>query len=263
MRSSKSGNRRAREALLEGIGVPERLDSFTPDAFQQQAIDSLSEKKDTLVIAPTGAGKTFIAIEGIRHILERGERAIYTAPLKALSNTKFVEFQRTFEPSHKVGLMTGDRKIETHSDIVVATTEIYRNDLYNYGESYSLVVLDELHYMADPQRGPVWEESIILAPNSATLLMLSASVSNADEIAAWIEEIRGKAVTVIIETERPVELRLGFLHPEQGVLPLADEKGEVFEEVEKFYRESTRQPPGYGRFVGRRGKGSGKSRRRR
>ena len=241
MGASKSSNRLAREALLKGIGVPEPVDSFVPDSFQQQAINSLAEERDTLVIAPTGAGKTFIAVEGIRLVLERGQRAIYTAPLKALSNTKFVEFQETFAPAHRVGLLTGDRKIETDSDIVVATTEIYRNDLYNYGESYSLVVLDELHYMADPQRGPVWEESIILAPNSATLLMLSASVSNAAEIAAWIEEIRGRPVTVIIEKQRPVELRLGFLHPELGVLPLADEKGEVFPGVEKFYSESTKR----------------------
>lgn len=252
--------REARKTLLKGIGVPEPT-AFSADPFQLRAIESLSQEKDTLVIAPTGTGKTYIAIEGIRQFIGQGKRAIYTAPLKALSNTKYTEFKRLFEPEYRVGLLTGDRKIDADGDLIVATTEVYRNDLYSYSESYSLVVLDELHYLADPQRGPVWEESIILSPRSATLLMLSASISNAHEIAKWIEHVRGDVVNVIIEQQRPVELRLSFLHPEYGVIPLEDKKERVFPEVAEFYSQGSKGKLTYPRkgrrFSSRRGRKRG------
>lgn len=227
-----------RDKLLSGIGVPGAVE-FKPDEFQLRAIASLREGSDTLVIAPTGAGKTYIAIEAIRYVIGNRKRAVYTAPLKALSNAKYADMKKLFEPEYRVGLLTGDRKIEGDADIVIATTEIYRNELYGYSESYALVVLDELHYLADPQRGPVWEESIVLSPKSATLLMLSASISNPDEVAAWIHEVRGKPVNVIQVQERPVPLRYGFLHPDLGVLPLADEKGNLFSEVARFHVEDS------------------------
>lgn len=223
-----------REDFLEGISVPEQT-PFSPDAFQLEAIQSLIDGNDTLVVAPTGTGKTYIAIEAIRAVVARGQRAVYTAPLKALSNAKYAEFRVRFSSEFSVGLLTGDRKLEGDADVIVATTEIYRNELYKYHENYSLVVLDEVHYLADPQRGPVWEESIILSPASATLLMLSASISNPYEIASWIESIRHKEVSVISVPDRPVELRLGFVHPELGVLPLACEKGDVLAEVAQYY----------------------------
>lgn len=176
-------------------------------------------------------------MEGIRRTVGQGYRAVYTAPLKALSNAKFAEFKKRFEPKFSVGLLTGDRKIEGDADIVVATTEIYRNELYSSEGNYSLVVLDELHYLADLQRGPVWEESIILSPRSAVLLMLSASISNPYEVARWIEEVRDKKVQVITLAERPVELRLGFLHPQLGVIPLEDQNDAVARDVSRFYGE--------------------------
>lgn len=225
----------ARSKFLDGIGVPE-IAEFSADPFQLRAVESVLSGADTLVVAPTGTGKTFIAIEGIKRVIKQGQRAVYTTPLKALSNTKYTEFKALFEPEYSVGLLTGDRKIEGDASIVVATTEIYRNDLYNYGEIYSLVILDELHYLADPQRGPVWEESIILSPKSANLLMLSASISNAEEIAQWIAEVRGKKVNVISETQRKVPLRLGFLHPELGVVPLEGGDGDVSAYVSDFYQ---------------------------
>jgi len=140
-------------------------------------------------------------------------------------------------------LLTGDRKIEGNASVVVATTEIYRNELYSYQENYSLVVLDELHYLADPQRGPVWEESIILAPQASALLMLSASVSNDQQISAWIESVRGKPIKVVKVLERPVQLRLGFLHPRFGVVPLTDQEGNVYPEVAEFYSGGDRNSP--------------------
>ncbi len=224
----------SRERFLSGIGVPAK-GTFVADEFQQAAIANLAAGIDTLVVAPTGSGKTYIAIQAMKNLLQKGQHAIYTTPLKALSNTKYSEFQQIFGPDHSVGLLTGDRKIEGDSDVVIATTEIYRNDLYRGHGRYSLVILDEVHYIADPQRGAVWEESIILTPSTSTLLMLSASISNAEEIASWIEETRNKECRIVQKTERPVELRYGFLHPRWGVIPLSDEKGHLSPEVAHFY----------------------------
>ena len=243
---------------------------FLVDEFQRDAISAVVNGQDTLVVAPTGAGKTYIAMQAIFAMLELKCRSVYTTPLKALSNTKYTELKKRFEPGHSVGLLTGDRKIDTDADVVVATTEIYRNELYRAYGRYSLVVLDEVHFIADLQRGPVWEESIILTPHDSTLLMLSASISNAEEIAAWIADVRGRKCRIVLERHRPVELRLGFLHPSLGVLPLSDESGRVFAEVDRFYGSMgldssgmRLQEPGGGRARrARRGEGQrGESRR--
>ncbi len=255
--------REARERLLAGIGVPEPK-PFVIDRFQREAIESVTNGDDTLVVAPTGSGKTFIALQAIDAVLFQNLRAVYTTPLKALSNCKYAEMKARFEPAKKAGLLTGDRKIESDADVVVATTEIYRNELYRFRENFSLVVLDEVHFIADPQRGPVWEESIILTPSSATLLMLSASISNAKEIAEWIEAVRGKTCRVVLETERSVELRYGFLHPEDGIIPVADEQGRLFREVLHYYGGSRLDSGGL-RIKGRHfreGKVKGRSGRR-
>jgi superfamily II RNA helicase len=235
------------------MGVPAAA-TFVPDQFQLDAIRTLGEQQDTLVIAPTGAGKTYIAIEAIRSVVEKGGRACYTAPLKALSNSKYVDFKRIFEPKYSVGLLTGDRKIEGDAQVVIATTEIFRNELYSFSENYSLVVLDEFHYLADPQRGPVWEESIILAPRSSTLLMLSASISNPEEVCQWMEEVRKKPIKIVSAVKRPVELRWGFLHPELGVLPLTDHNGHLNEEITHYYAGEKEFRPGFrGKRRNRRG----------
>ena len=223
-----------RDDLLSGIGVPDPK-PFVPDPFQLKAIAALAAGHDVLVIAPTGAGKTYVAVRGIEEVVSRGERAVYTAPLKALSNAKYTEFKQRFEPRYTVGLLTGDRKIEGDSQIVVATTEIYRNELYSSRDHYGLVVLDELHYLADAQRGAVWEESIILSARSSRLLMLSASISNPDDVADWIRSIRCKDVVIVSVKERPVPLRYAFFHPDDGILPLEDSRGEVLAEVAHFY----------------------------
>ena len=223
-----------RSTFLSGIGVPEKVE-FVADQFQLSAIESAVNGLDTLVVAPTGSGKTFIAEQAIRVAVEQGKRAIYTTPLKALTNSKYNEFKIKF-PNYTTGILTGDRKIDGNAQILVATTEIYRNELYNLRETYSLVVLDEIHYIADEQRGAVWEESIILSPKSSTLLMLSASISNPGEIADWIKSVRNNDVTIIKKEGRPVELRWGFLHPENGVLPLSKNSGEIFQAVDSFYK---------------------------
>ncbi|MBX7144732.1 MAG: DEAD/DEAH box helicase [Oligoflexia bacterium] len=223
-----------RRQFLRGIGVPQQA-AFVADDFQKEAISSVVDGQDTLVVAPTGAGKTYIAMEAIQATLALGLRAVYTTPLKALSNTKFAELKSKFAPRHKVGLLTGDRKIDGDADVVVATTEIYRNELYRSQDRYGLVILDEVHFISDQQRGPVWEESIILTPSSSTLLMLSASISNYAEISEWIQSVRQRTCHVVIKRERPVELRYGFLHPEFGPMPLADSRGNIIREVQQFY----------------------------
>ena len=227
----------ARQRLFEGIGTPPVCD-FVADDFQREAIESVAGGIDTLVVAPTGSGKTFIAIQAIEATIGMGARAIYTTPLKALSNTKYADFKKRFEPEHKVGLLTGDRKIDGNASVVVATTEIYRNEIYKASDGYGMVVLDEVHFISDPQRGPVWEESIILTPSTSTLLMLSASISNAAEVAMWIQEVRGKECRVVSKRERPVELRLGFLDPELGPLPLHNKDGSIFGPVTHPYSQS-------------------------
>lgn len=224
----------ARSELLAGLGTPEKQE-FQADEFQLAAIASVQEGHDTLVVAPTGSGKTYIAFESIAVGLKEGKRGVYTTPLKALSNTKYNELRNRFGNEAEVGLLTGDRKIDSNSQIVVATTEIYRNELYRGASGDAIVVLDEVHFIADPQRGPVWEESIILTPQSSTLVMLSASISNASEIADWIMEVRGKRCNIITKKDRPVELRYAFMHPEIGILPLRNSKGAVFKEVENYY----------------------------
>ncbi len=237
-----------KQRLLAGIGVPEKQD-FVVDDFQREAIEAIALGKDTLVVAPTGSGKTYIALEAIKVALGLKQRAIYTTPLKALSNGKYNELKRIFEPEFKVGLLTGDRKIDTDADIVVATTEIYRNELYRDPGRYAVIILDEVHYLADLQRGPVWEESIILSPKDSALLMLSASISNIEEISAWLEDVRGRPCHVVIKQNRPVELRLGFLHPGHGILPLHDEQGQLLKEVSRFYAGVRPDPTGR-RLVG-------------
>ncbi len=247
-----------REEFLSGMAVPKPT-PFVPDTFQLEAIESLRNAQDTLVIAPTGSGKTFIAIEAIKNVIKSGGRACYTAPLKALSNSKYVDFKKIFEPEYSVGLLTGDRKIEGDASVVIATTEIFRNELYSFSENYSLVVLDEFHYLSDPQRGPVWEESIILAPRSSTLLMLSASISNPEEVCEWMETVRKKQIKIVSAEKRPVELRWGFLHPELGVLPLADKEGKLLEEVSHYYAGAKEFQPGF-RKRGRKRRGFYKDR---
>ena len=171
--------------LLEGIGTP-RPTPFKPDPFQLEALAAL-EYEDVLVTAPTGSGKTWIAREEIRRLLESGRRAWYTSPLKALTNSKYQEFIDEFG-AERVGILTGDRKENSDAPLIVGTTEIYRNQLFDSlrgGSEVSadLVVLDEAHYLADEDRGHVWEEAIILTPPRIRLLLLSATIGNAHEFA--------------------------------------------------------------------------------
>ena len=209
--------------LLEGIGTP-RATPFKPDQFQLDALELL-EHEDVLVTAPTGSGKTWIAREEIRRLIENGRRAWYTSPLKALTNSKYQEFSDEFG-ARNVGILTGDRKENSEAPLIVGTTEIYRNQLFDSlrgGSQVSadLVVLDEAHYLADEDRGHVWEEAIILTPPRIRLLLLSATVGNAHEFALWLEEVRGVRCGVITgPRKRPVPLRAAVLLPDRRLMAL-------------------------------------------
>src|ERR1051325_306595 len=231
--------------LLEGIGTP-KAEPFKPDPFQLEALAAL-EFEDVLVTAPTGSGKTWIAREEIRRLLDAGRRAWYTTPLKALTNSKYQEFSEEFG-EERVGILTGDRKDNTAAPLVVGTTEIYRNQLFDSlrggGDiDADLVVLDEAHYLGDEDRGHVWEEAIILTPPRIRLLLLSATVGNADEFASWISEVRGVRCGVITRPgARPVPLRAAILLPDKSLLPLVNDAGRLHPEIERMLKETAKKP---------------------
>ena len=220
--------------LLSGIGTPPPT-PFKPDPFQLDALAAL-EFEDVLVTAPTGSGKTWIAREEIRRLLDQGKRAWYTTPLKALTNSKYQEFGDEFGAQH-VGILTGDRKENSDAPLIVGTTEIYRNQLFDAlrgGEDVKvdLVIFDEAHYLGDEDRGHVWEEAIILTPPRIRMLLLSATIGNAGQLAQWMEELRGVRCDVITRPgARPVPLRSAFLIPDKRLVPLLSANGKLNREI--------------------------------
>lgn len=180
---------------------------FELDDFQREACRSLQEGRGVLVAAPTGAGKTIVGEFAIYLALERGLKAFYTTPIKALSNQKFSELAAKYG-SANVGLLTGDTTINGEAPVVVMTTEVLRNMLYADSETLGdlgFVVMDEVHYLADRFRGAVWEEVIIHLPSEVQVASLSATVSNAEEFGAWLDTVRGDT-DVIVSEHRPVPL---------------------------------------------------------
>src|SRR5574344_1654473 len=208
---------------------------FELDEFQKQACEYITEGKSVVVCAPTGAGKTVIAEHAIHLALENGSRVFYTTPLKALSNQKYYDFGEKYG-NDKVGLLTGDTSINRTAQIVVMTTEVFRNMLYgtNFGavadnlKDVKYVVLDEVHYMNDEERGTVWEESIIYCPTNIQLIALSATVANADKLTEWINTVHSK--TELVNTDfRPVPLRYYYFDSSKpaDLLPLLTPSGQL------------------------------------
>jgi ATP-dependent RNA helicase HelY len=181
---------------------------FELDEFQREAVRELSRGMSVLVAAPTGSGKTVIAEYALEQARTEGKKFFYTTPLKALSNQKFRDLSGTYSPQ-EVGLLTGDNSINGDAPIVVMTTEVLRNMIYEDSPDLAelgVVVLDEVHYMQDPSRGAVWEEIVILLDRGITLVGLSATVSNAADLGAWMRSLRGD-VSVVAASERPVKLK--------------------------------------------------------
>lgn len=224
-----------------GTNVPLDLKLIFPfelDEFQKQAISALDRGKSVVVCAPTGSGKTLIGEYAIYRALARKKRVFYTTPLKALSNQKFRDFQEKIGVE-EVGLITGDTVYNPDAAVVVMTTEIFRNMLYETPigqvgtslENVETLVLDECHYISDRGRGTVWEESIIYCPPFIQLVALSATVGNPEELTDWINKVRLAAgnnhhistCELINSDFRPVPLRFYFTNKE-GLFPLLDGK---------------------------------------
>jgi ATP-dependent RNA helicase HelY len=193
---------------------------FAFDPFQRRACDALAGGSSVLVAAPTGAGKTVVGEFAAWLALRRTGRTFYTTPIKALSNQKYADFVGLHGASN-VGLLTGDNSLNGDAPIVVMTTEVLRNMIYEDSpalDSLQYVVLDEVHYLQDRYRGAVWEEVLIHLPVDVQTASLSATVSNAEEFAAWLKALRGET-EVIIEDERPVEIRHWYFAADE-LLPM-------------------------------------------
>lgn len=230
--SARAEAKTEEEPLPDPIIDVSEMFNFKLDRFQVQAINAIDRGESAIVCAPTGSGKTVIAEYAIRRALKHGRRCFYTTPLKALSNQKFSDL-RAIYGEDKVGLLTGDISINRNAYIVVMTTEVYRNMLYGtvlgdvrsnltYVES---VIVDECHYMNDPDRGTVWEELVIYSPAQVQLIALSATVANAADLCSWIRKVHGPA-SLIESSYRPVPLLLNYF-VDGGIYKLFDKHGRV------------------------------------
>ncbi len=231
---------------------------FELDQFQEKAVRAIERGASVIAAAPTGSGKTLIAEYAIERVLSLGGRIIYTAPIKALSNQKFREFTARWGDS--VGIVTGDVSINGNAPVVIMTTEIFRNGLLEEDDRSrrsQAIIFDEVHFLDDPERGTVWEESIIFAPEGMQIICLSATISNLGEIGGWIRSVRPELeLEVVEETRRPVPLEEGvflegrglmgmeaaekIIHGRETVTPNGD-----FEEVIRALRDKDRLPALY------------------
>ena len=211
------------------------------DDFQLEAIRALANRHSVLVAAPTGTGKTVVGEFGIFTARKYGTRAIYTTPIKALSNQKYRDFRKIWGDD-QVGLLTGDVVVNRDAPVLVMTTEVLRNMLVTGAsiDDVGTIVFDEVHYMGDAERGTAWEESILLAPRHVPLVCLSATVPNAAEIAEWIRDAHGD-LTCVFHDQRAVPLEhrywLPGADPEKHdfrVLPIMDADGDLTSEVKRL-----------------------------
>ena len=224
--------------------------TFNLDKFQIQAIDSINKDFNVLVVAPTGSGKTYIAEKAIEKYTKQNQNVIYTTPIKALSNQKYNDFTNL---NIDTGLLTGDRSIKPDSELIVATTEILRNMIYSNDErlkQIGLIVLDEVHYLSDSERGTTWEEIIIHAPKNIKFLFLSATIRNKEEFHNWIVSLRGKTALVYSNVRPvPLEISLVGLNPHNDQLKIIksskDKRNNKIFKFEKQYRKYKRPHLGF------------------
>lgn len=240
-KSSARGKKRKLHRQLVEIIIND--EPIKLDPFQEKAVNFLFEGFDVLVAAPTGTGKTLIAEKLLEKVMERGKGTVYTSPIKALSNQKYRDFLKQYGEK-KVGLITGDLSINETAPLLVMTTEIFRNWCFSNPEMLdetSHVIFDEVHYLDDAERGTAWEESIIFAPSHIRILGLSATVPNVNEIADWIEHIRGREVKVIIEKKRAVPLKLKWITEKGEILDRKETKEYIKERIEERKKNNLKE----------------------
>ncbi|RAK71178.1 SKI complex RNA helicase subunit SKI2 [Aspergillus fijiensis CBS 313.89] len=194
---------------------------FELDTFQKEAVYHLENGDSVFVAAHTSAGKTVVAEYAIALASKHMTKAIYTSPIKALSNQKFRDFRTTFDD---VGILTGDVQINPEASCLIMTTEILRSMLYRGADlirDVEFVIFDEVHYVNDLERGVVWEEVIIMLPEHVTLILLSATVPNTYEFASWVGRTKKKDIYVISTPKRPVPLE-HYLWAGKGMYKVVD-----------------------------------------
>ncbi|KJA28622.1 hypothetical protein HYPSUDRAFT_129128 [Hypholoma sublateritium FD-334 SS-4] len=228
---------------------------FELDTFQKQAVYHLEMGDSVFVAAHTSAGKTVVAEYAIALAEKHMTRAIYTSPIKALSNQKFRDFKQTFSSS-SVGILTGDVQINPEASCLIMTTEILRSMLYKGADlirDVEFVVFDEVHYVNDAERGVVWEEVIIMLPDHVNIILLSATVPNTKEFADWVGRTKKKDIYVISTPQRPVPLE-HYLYAGREMYKIVDaqrnflslgykEAGEALRRKQDKEREAAGLPP--------------------
>ena len=188
------------------------------DRFQEEAIAAINRDTSVIVTAPTGAGKTVIAEYAVEKCLEGNRRVIYTAPIKALSNQKYRDFYAEY--GDKIGIVTGDVVLNPYAQVLLMTTEIFRNTIFDDIErlqDVSYVIFDEIHYINDIERGTVWEESIIFAPQHIKFVCLSATIPNINTFAEWMQSVRDIDIETVEELKRPVPLEHHLYFKDYGI----------------------------------------------
>ena len=254
MRSPAERYAAARDRASDALATFRGLYDFPLDDFQERGCRALADGRGVLVAAPTGAGKTVVGEFAVHLALESGQKCFYTTPIKALSNQKFHDLVARYG-ADRVGLLTGDNTINGEAPVVVMTTEVLRNMLYSGSstlDGLGYVVMDEVHYLADRFRGPVWEEVIIHLPESVLLAALSATVSNAEEFGEWLRAVRGET-EIVVDEHRPVPLWQEVMVGERLLdLFVDDEHHEVNPELMRAAREAARWSPEQHRGRGRR-----------
>lgn len=206
--------------------MEEHQHGFTLDAFQQQAIECIKQNISVLVSAPTGAGKTLIAEYAVEECLREGKTVVYTAPIKAISNQKFRDFSQKYG-SEKVGILTGDVTINREAPIILMTTEILRNTMFegqNTLDHVGWIIFDEIHFIDDAERGTVWEEALLFCPPHTRIVGLSATVPNVQELGEWMQQVHPGPVRVIEEHKRPVPLKHCFQYENRVYTSIKDLK---------------------------------------
>jgi len=247
---------------ISGIETPF---NFKLDIFQKYAIKAIYNNENVLVCAKTGSGKTLVGEFQIYNSLKKGKRVFYTTPIKSLSNQKFHDLKKIYG-NEKVGIITGDIKFQPQADILIMTTEILRNLLYKeksntneYGitagislEGLDAVIFDEVHYINDPDRGKVWEETLILLNREINLVLLSATIGNAESLAEWLMNIKKKTINFISTKYRIVPLTYYVLDNNYDFVEIANSKGDYNQvNYSKWIKEKLNNLDDYDKFKNR------------